>query len=138
MIQASIPAKPLSVDHSGTTPADLTAAFERTARVVDHGERRAWDLPEALDATPTAAQVAMWLRQTLAVPWCLDGTSVDEVCAQFGLLLADTGRPGRVEVLCQMVRHRKPTVYLAVYPWHDGALQPPRFARVEATVGSES
>jgi hypothetical protein len=136
MSPAPVPAAPRPAGTSETSDSDLAVDYARAARAVDAGERRSWDLAEDSDGSATP-EVATWLRQVLTVPWCLETASVDAVLEQFDLMLAGEVRPGRVEVLCHVVRdHRRPTVYLAVRAWHDGALQPPRLARVEATVGS--
>lgn len=138
MSPAPIPADRRPAGQSETSDSDLAVDFSRAARAVDVGERRSWDLPEDSDES-TAPEVATWLRQVLTVPWCLDTASVDAVLEQFDLMLADEVRLGQVKVLCHVVRdHRRPTVYLAVRAWHDGTLQPPRLARVQATVGSGS
>ena len=139
MTFTGVPAENQKVASSNLLEADLDTAFERAAHAVGDGQRRSWDLPEDQDAAATANRVARWLRQLLAVPWCLDETSVDAVCEQFDQLVADGVPPGRVEVLCHAVMdHRRPTVYLAVSAWSDGALQPPSIARVDAVVGGAS
>jgi hypothetical protein len=138
MTFAGLPAENQAVASSDLQEVDVADAFERAARTVDRGQQRAWDLPEDSGSTPTTEQVVTWLRRLLVEPWCLDTESVDAVCAQFDLLLAESGRPGRVEVLCHAVDHRRPTVYLAVCASRGGALQPPRVARIEATVGNGS
>lgn len=138
MTWAGLPAEHQAAPSPDGAEADLAAAFARAARGVDHGERRSWDLPEGADAEPTTAQVAKWLRQVLTVPWCLDTASVDAVFEAFDRLVADGVRPGRIEVLCHMERHRHPTVYLAVSQRRGGMLRPPAIARVETSVGNGS